>query len=128
MQKIHNACAVLQTMKDSNDKDLVLLYGEIKSWIAKLEAMSDVILKSLQFLKCKGEDNSSRKSYLILQDKYNTLHTDSAYFITQLEGSGTNTIKKIYEVHPSQINMESFIDYIVPLTKKYASSLHECQK
>lgn len=122
MKKIYDACVLLNTMKDSENKDLRLLYYDIKYWIAKLESMSDIAMKSLQLLKTKGT-GSSWTDYLALRDKYDKLHSDTAFFVTQLEGSGTNTHKEKYEAQPSQSNMMPFINYLVPLTDPFAPSL-----
>lgn len=111
MQKIYDACVLLRTMEHSGDSDHVLFYKETKYWIAKLQSMSNIILKSLTLLQ-SGE-NSQWTDFLVAKEEYAKIHTDPDFFVPALEGSGTSTEKKSYEVTPSDVNMMPFADWII---------------
>ncbi len=124
MAAINEACKLLQSMKNSEIKDEVLLYEDIRCWLAKLESMTHIIKSSLNLMKNAGQ-YSSWTDYLEIRKEYNKLHTDSAFFVSSFEDSGTSTFEKYYEVHPSQGYMEPFVDYIAGKIEDYAPELPE---
>lgn len=124
MQKINEACSVLETMKESDNKDYALLYEDIRCWVAKLKSMTGIISKSLSLMKNEG-DLSAWTYFSDVQKEYAKLHTDSAFLVSAFEGAGTNTYEKYYEVHPSQTYMEPFVEYIVGKLSDYSPRLPE---
>lgn len=124
MQKINSACVLLRSLKTSSNKDDVLLYEDIRCWIDKLESMTGMIVKSLNLMKNEG-NLDSWTDYADVQKEYQKLHTDSAFLVSSFEGSGTDTYEKFYEVHPSQTNMEPFLDYLIDKLSEYSLQLPE---
>lgn len=124
MKKLYNACLYLEEQSENPEQKYSLMYEDIKCWVAKLKAMSEIIYKSLDLMQ-KG-DESMWLYYSDIKNLYATLHTDEAYYVSALEDAGNNTREQFYEVHPSQTSMEPFIDYLVPLLgDEYAVTLPE---
>lgn len=124
MKTLYDACVYLEGAADSAEPKYALMYDDIKCWVAKLKAMSEIIYKGLELMQ-KG-DESMWLYYSDIKSLYATLHTDRAYFVSALEDAGDNTREVYYEVHPSQTSMEPFVDYLVPLLgEDYAVTLPE---
>lgn len=124
MRNLYEACVYLQGQADNPDPKYSLMYEDIKCWVAKLKTMSEIIYKGLELMS--GQDESMWLYYSDIKKLYSTLHTDSAYMVSALEDAGDNTREVFYEVHPSQTNMEPFVDYIMPLLgDEYAVTLPE---
>lgn len=123
MEKLYDACLVLESMKDNPEKKYSLMYEDIRCWVAKLKTMSGIISDGIRLMK--SGDQSLWTLCSSIRQRYSTLHTDSAYLVSAFEESGLNTYEKYYEVHPSQENMEPFVDYIAGLVDDYVITLPE---
>ena len=121
-QKIYDACGIVETLKDSDNKDDLLLYEDIRCWVAKLKSMTGIISKSLTLMK-GGSDLSNWTYFSDVQKEYQKLHSDSAFLVSSFEGAGTSTYERYYEVHPSQTYMEPFVDYIMDKLNDYSPQL-----
>ena len=53
------------------------------------------------------------EKYLRLKSLYGGLSTDSAYLVSALEGYGTSTSEKYYEVKPAESHLRPFVDFLV---------------
>lgn len=66
MKKANEACKVLQTLKDSENKEYNLFYEDINCWLAKVESMTDIVVKSISLMKNQS-DLSSWTDFAIAQ-------------------------------------------------------------
>lgn len=115
LEELNQACLVIETMKNSEKRDYRLMYEDIRCWNAKLKAISSIALDALDMLE-KGNEMQRAEAwekYLRLKSLYGGLSTDSAYLVSALEGYGTSTSEKYYEVKPAESHLRPFVDFLV---------------
>lgn len=124
MKKANEACKVLQTLKDSENETYRLFYEDIECWLAKVESMTDIVVKSISLMK-NGSDLSSWTDFADAQAQAQNIHTDPAFQLSVLEGNGTNTYEVFKEVQPTPKYLDPFIDFLAGKIGDYAPTLPE---
>lgn len=123
-KEIRDACNLLESMKDSEVIEEALMYEDIKQWIGKLSSMAYMISDALSWMQTPGELSEWTK-YANVTKEYANLHKDSAFIAYTVEGTGTDASERYFEVHPSQQNMEPFVDYLMKQYSDYSPTLPE---
>ncbi len=121
MKTLYDACVLIEGYANSPDKKYALMYEDIKCWLAKLKAMSEIIYKGLEYMLVGDDTTWNNKT--IIKGIYAGLHTDNAYRVSALEDAGEQTYEKFYEVHPSQTTMEPFVDYLMQKVEEHSVAL-----
>lgn len=124
MKKVNTACKSLQSLKNSESQEYKLFYEDIKCWLAKVESMTDIVVKSINLMK-NNADLSSWTDFAEVQSKARTIHTDSAYLLSVFEGKGTSTYEVFKEVQPTPKHLDPFIDFLADKIKDHAPLLPE---
>jgi hyaluronoglucosaminidase len=124
MEKANEACKVLQTLKSSENKEYNLFYEDIKCWLAKVESMTDIVVKSLSLMKNQS-DLSSWTDFAIAQANAQKIHTDPKFQLSVLEGKGTSSYEQFKEVQPTPKYLDSFIDFLAGKLSDHAPLLPE---
>lgn len=122
MKKANAACGLLQSLKESKNKEYNLFYEDIKCWLAKVESMTDIVVQSITLMK-NGVDLSSWTDFAETQTKAQKIHTDSAFLLSVFEGKGTSTFELFKEVQPTPKHLDPFIDFLATKIKDYAPQL-----
>lgn len=120
MEKLYNACVVLEGMKDSETTAYKLLYEDINPWIAKLKTISSIVKDAIGLMQ--GDSTDSWALGSIIKQKAENLHSDKAYQVSALEEAGTNTYEKFYEAQASKEYLEPFAEYIASLVDDYETA------
>ncbi|WP_288739909.1 beta-N-acetylglucosaminidase domain-containing protein [uncultured Coprobacter sp.] len=115
LEELNQACLIIETMKNSEKRDYRLMYEDIRCWNAKLKTITSIALDALDMLEKGNEMQRSEAwvKYLRLKSLYGGLSTDSAYLVSALEGYGTSTSEKYYEVKPAESHLRPFVDFLV---------------
>lgn len=120
MQACNDACKVIRTFKDSEDPDLALFYTDIEPWLKKIEEMTTVVLRSVDFMS----GDSSLDHWTEYSDVLATaqgIHTNN--LMSVLEGSGTSTTESFVEVHPTPTYFDPFVDFLASELVNFAPKL-----
>ena len=124
MKKANEACKVLQTLKDSENKEYNLFYEDINCWLAKVESMTDIVVKSISLMKNQS-DLSSWTDFAIAQANAQKIHTDPKFQLSVLEGKGTSSYEEFKEVQPTPKYLDPFIDFLAGKLSDHAPQLPE---
>lgn len=124
MQKANEACKLLQSLKESENKEYNLFYEDIACWLAKVESMTDIVVKSIQLMK-NGSDLSSWTDFADVQSQAQKIHTDPAFLLSVLEDKGTSTREEFKEVQPTPKYLDPFIDFLASKIADHAPQLPE---
>ena len=100
LENLKQACTYIETLKDSPHRDYRLMYEDIRCWNAKLKNISTIALDALDMLEYGNSMSRSEgwEKYLRLKKLYTGMSSDSTYLVSALEGYGTSTTEKFYEV------------------------------
>ncbi len=121
MKTLYEACVLMESYANSSEKKYALMYEDVKCWLAKLKAMSEIIYKGLEYMLVGDETTWNNRA--VVKDLYAGLHTNRDYFVSALEDAGEKTYERFYEVHPSKTTMEPFVDYLMPKIEAHSVSL-----
>lgn len=124
MKKANTACQLLKSLRESENPEYNLFYKDIKCWLAKVEAMTDIVIKSINLMK-NNADLSSWTDFAEVQTKVQQIHTDSAYLLSVFEGKGTGTYEVFKEVQPTPKYLDPFVDFLGNKIKSHAPQLPE---
>lgn len=124
MKKANEACKVLQTLKESENEEYRLFYEDIECWLAKVESMTDIVVKSISLMK-NGADLSSWTDFADAQAQAQKIHTDPAFLLSVLEDKGTSTREEFKEVQPTPKYLDPFVDFLAGKIGDYAPLLPE---
>lgn len=124
MQKANEACKLLRTLKESDNKEYNLFYEDIECWLAKVESMTDIVVKSIHLMK-NGSDLSSWTDFADAQAQALKIHTDPAFLLSVLEDKGTSTREVFKEVQPTPKHLDPFIDFLAGKITDHAPQLPE---
>lgn len=124
MTKANEACKLLQSLKESANKDHQLFYEDIACWLAKVESMTDIVVKSIQLMK-NGSDLSSWTDFADVQAQAQKIHTDPAFLLSVLEDKGTSTREEFKEVQPTPKYLDPFVDFLASKIADHAPQLPE---
>lgn len=111
MKKANAACKLLASLKESESQEYNLFYEDIKSWLAKVESMTDIVVKSISFMK-NDAGLSAWTDFAEVQAKAQKIHTDSAFLLSVFEGKGTSTYEVFKEVQPTPKYLDPFVDFL----------------
>ena len=91
------------------------MYEDIRCWNAKLKNISTIALDALDMLEYGNSMSRSEgwEKYLRLKKLYTGMSSDSTYLVSALEGYGTSTTEKFYEVKPGDSHLRPFTDFLV---------------
>ncbi|MEG1685407.1 MAG: beta-N-acetylglucosaminidase domain-containing protein [Bacteroides sp.] len=124
MKKAKEACELLQTLKDSDNKDYNLFYEDIRCSLAKVQSMTDIVVKSLNLMTNKG-NLSSWTDFADIQSQAQKIHTDSAFLLSVFEGKGTSTYETFKEIQPTPRYLDPFVDFLSKKIENHAPQLPE---
>lgn len=115
LENLKQACTYIETLKDSPHRDYRLMYEDIRCWNAKLKNISTIALDALDMLEYGNSMSRSEgwEKYLRLKKLYTGMSSDSTYLVSALEGYGTSTTEKFYEVKPGDSHLRPFTDFLV---------------
>lgn len=115
LENLKQACTYIETLKDSPYRDYRLMYEDIRCWNAKLKNISTIALDALDMLEYGNSMSRSEgwEKYLRLKKLYTGMSSDSTYLVSALEGYGTSTTEKFYEVKPGDSHLRPFTDFLV---------------
>lgn len=122
MKKANAACKLLESLKESENQEYNLFYEDIKSWLAKVESMTDIVVKSISFMK-NDAGLSAWTDFAEVQAKAQKIHNDSAFLLSVFEGKGTSTYEVFKEVQPTPKYLDPFVDFLADKIKDYAPRL-----
>ena len=115
LENLKQACTHIESLKNSELRDYRLMYEDIRCWNAKLKTISTIALDALDMLENSGIMSHAEgwEKYLRLKTLYSGMSTDSAYLVSALEGYGTTTTEKFYEVTPGNSHLRPFTNFLV---------------
>lgn len=120
MQACNDACKVIRTFNNSEDPDLALFYIDIEPWLNKVEEMTTIVLRSIDFMAGESSlDHWTEYSDLLALSQ--GIHT--RHLMSVLEGSGTSTTESFMEVQPTPTYLDPFIDFLSSELANYAPKL-----
>ena len=115
MARLQAACEYIETvMANSENSDYRLFATDVKAWCAKIKAYAIIIQKSLDLLEngASMSRSESWSSFASIISLYTGLGIEPQYFISELEGYGTDSHVVGYEVHPANSYTRPFVDYL----------------
>ncbi len=115
MNNLREACMLIESWKNSAEKDYRLMYDDLRPWNAKLKTMSTITLEALDVLEL--DDNISRpdswEKYRRLRNMLAEMSTDSIYMMSVLEGVGTLSSERFCLVKASDNHFRPFVEFLV---------------
>ncbi len=106
LQKLIDACATIQTLKDSEDESERLFHTDIEPWLNKLEAMARQAHGLTLVAEIPNEEEADKwTTYAPLTTGVDLLDTDAPYNFPQLDNGSRNS-------EPGHKELRPFVTYL----------------
>lgn len=121
LDEIQAALDVMAGLENSETESDRLLYGDLKPWLLKLQAMTTTTRALLNATTAEGD--AKWEQYVQAFPQVDSLSTNDDFYVDALEGMGNGTSVGHYLTKPAQLYWSPFLTYLKEnALKKFFSS------